>query len=57
MTFAATRTSEHPWTQSLIYQEEQLGFTGDFSYFQPKSEFSCPATDLVVIVGFNFWSQ
>ena len=43
MTFDATRTSEHPWMQSHICQEEQLGCTGDFSSFQPK--------DLVVMSG------
>ena len=43
MTFDAMRTSEHPWMQSHICQEEQLGCTGDFSSFQPK--------DLVVMSG------
>ena len=35
MTFDATRTSELPWMQTHICQEEQLGCTGDFSCFQP----------------------
>ena len=35
MTFDATRTSELPWMQTHICQEEQLGCTGEFSCYQP----------------------
>ena len=57
MTFDAMRTSEHPWTQSHIYQEEQLGCTGDFSYFQPKTEFFSLLCIKLLLFGLHFWSQ